>query len=113
MRELAERPWPGNVRELRNVLIRASALCENAVIGTEDIGSGGFGFRGYEDDASASDLTAAFADAKAVAIGRFEHAYLDALMARTRGNLSKASRESGIARNHLRDLLKKRGLYHT
>ena len=113
MRELSARPWPGNVRELRNVLIRASALCENGVIAKEDIGAGGFGFRGFDGDAAPVQLTATFADAKAAAIARFEHAYLEGLMARTRGNLSKASRDSGIARNHLRDLLKKRGLYHT
>jgi hypothetical protein len=32
-------------------------------------------------------------------------------MKRCAGNLSLASREAGIARHHLRDLLKKRGLY--
>jgi len=112
MRELVARPWPGNVRELRNVLVRASALCENGVIEKEDIGSGGFGFRGVDEDIPLQ-LAASFADAKAAAVARFEHTYLEALMARTRGNLSRASRESGIARNHLRDLLKKRGLYHT
>ena len=42
---------------------------------------------------------------------RFEAAYLGALMKRCSGNLSKASREADLARHHLRDLLKKRGLY--
>ena len=32
-------------------------------------------------------------------------------MKRCAGNLSKAAREADIARHHLRDLLKKRGLY--
>jgi hypothetical protein len=32
-------------------------------------------------------------------------------MKRCAGNLSHASREADVARNHLRDLLKKRGLY--
>jgi DNA-binding NtrC family response regulator len=114
MAELVSRPWPGNVRELRNVLMRAAALCDGGVIEKEDIGAGGFGFRDTEDEPGLpSMITGPFSEAKSAAVARFEHMYLKALMARTRGNLSRASRESGIARNHLRDLLRKRGLYHT
>jgi DNA-binding NtrC family response regulator len=108
--ELLQRPWPGNVRELKNVMLRAAALCEAGVIGKSDIGSGGFGFHGLREEGEL-DISGAFSDAKARAIDRFERAYLEALMRRSRGNLSKASRDSGIARNHLRDLLRKRGLY--
>ena len=32
-------------------------------------------------------------------------------MKRCAGNLSRAAREANLARHHLRDLLKKRGLY--
>ena len=52
-----------------------------------------------------------FAEAKGRAIERFESAYLSALLKRCGGNLSKASREGDVARHHLRELLKKRGLY--
>jgi DNA-binding protein Fis len=52
-----------------------------------------------------------FAIAKAVAINEFERSYLRTLMDRCDGNLSFASRESGIARHYLRLLLKKHGLY--
>lgn len=111
LQELVGRPWPGNVRELKNTLMRASALCDNAVITKADVGTGGFGFGASDDPGSVQHLTGSFADAKARVIERFEKAYLEALLFRTRGNLSRASRDSGIARNHLRDLLKKRGLY--
>ena len=47
------------------------------------------------------------------AVDRFESAYLAALMKRSAGNLSLAAREADVARHHLRDLLKKRGLYGT
>ena len=63
-------------------------------------------------NSASTALSAASApSSKARAIDRFERIYLEALMRRSRGNLSKASRDSGIARNHLRDLLRKRGLY--
>ena len=38
LRTLYEYPYPGNVRELENVLERATALCENAVIEPDDLG---------------------------------------------------------------------------
>ncbi|HEY4999287.1 MAG TPA: helix-turn-helix domain-containing protein, partial [Usitatibacter sp.] len=60
---------------------------------------------------AALDLSGPFAAAKERAVDRFESAYLAALMRRCAGNLSLAARESDVARNHLRDLLKKRGLY--
>ena len=38
LRMLYEHNYPGNVRELENVLERATALCENAIIETDDLG---------------------------------------------------------------------------
>jgi DNA-binding protein Fis len=57
------------------------------------------------------DLSGTFAEAKERATERFEAAYLHGLMSRSKGNLSLASRSADLARNHLRELLKKRGLY--
>jgi DNA-binding NtrC family response regulator len=108
---LKGRRWPGNVRELRNVIARAAALCADGVITEGDLAGEGFGFRGSVAERDAMDLAGTFAEAKARAVERFEAAYLDALLRRCGGNLSKASRQADIARNHLRALLKKRGLY--
>lgn len=108
---LAAQPWPGNVRELRNVLSRASALASEDVIRRADVAGEGFGFRGTPEERSPMDIAGTFGDAKDRAIARFESAYLAGLMKRCRGNLSLASREADLARHHLRDLLKKRGLY--
>jgi DNA-binding NtrC family response regulator len=108
---LGSRRWPGNVRELRNVIARAAALCQGDVITEADVAGEGFGFRGSVAEREALDLAGTFAEAKAHAIERFEQAYLAALLRRCGGNLSKASRQADIARNHLRALLKKRGLY--
>jgi DNA-binding NtrC family response regulator len=108
---LQAQPWPGNVRELRNVLARAAALASGGLIRREDVAGEGFGFRGTREERSALNLSGEFTPAKERAIERFESAYLGALMKRCSGNLSLASREAGLARHHLRDLLKKRGLY--
>jgi DNA-binding NtrC family response regulator len=108
---LASQPWPGNVRELKNVLARAAALASDDMIRRADVAGEGFGFRGTPEERSPMDLSGTFGDAKDRAIGRFESAYLSALMKRCKGNLSLASREADLARHHLRDLLKKRGLY--
>jgi DNA-binding NtrC family response regulator len=109
LEELSQRPFPGNVRELRNLVARAAALGENGVIKLEDLSSGGFGYR-----AASSELVDAggvFAVAKQRAVNRFERTYLEALMKRAAGNISRAAREADLARHHLRELLRKHGLY--
>jgi DNA-binding NtrC family response regulator len=111
LKSLQTRKWPGNVRELRNVIARAAALCQDGVISENDLAGEGFGFRGSEAERDPLDLAGTFAEAKSRAVDRFERAYLDALLRRCGGNLSKASRQADLARNHLRALLKKRGLY--
>lgn len=111
MQQLTVHPWPGNVRELRNALERAAALSQGGVIRRADVAGEGFGFRGMRDERNPLDLSGTFKTAKDRAIERFEAAYLSALMRRCNGNLSMASRESDLARHHLRDLLKKRALY--
>jgi DNA-binding NtrC family response regulator len=111
LQSLSVRKWPGNVRELRNVIARAAALCQDGQIMVQDLAGEGFGFRGSQSERDPLDLQGTFAEAKSRAIDRFERAYLDALIRRCGGNLSKASRQADLARNHLRALLKKRGLY--
>jgi DNA-binding NtrC family response regulator len=101
--------WPGNVRELRNVIDRAIALASGAQrfadlairIDPAQRDSG-------DDLAIRSDLP--YADAKALVLHELERRYLADVLARTGGNLSAASRISGIDRKHLRSLARKHGL---
>ena len=51
-----------------------------------------------------------FREAKAHAIAEFERHYLNALLARARGNLSLAARLSGKERSRLCKMIKKHGL---
>ena len=108
---LRAQPWPGNVRELRNVLSRASALAQEGIIRRGDVAGEGFGFRGTRLERDALDVSGTFSESKERSVERFEAAYLAALMKRCGGNMSRAAREADLARHHLRDLLKKRGLY--
>jgi DNA-binding NtrC family response regulator len=55
-----------------------------------------------------SDLP--YADAKAAVLHDFERRYIADLLAREDGNLSAASRASGVDRKHLRTLARKHGL---
>ncbi len=108
---LATQKWPGNVRELRNVLLRAAAFAQDGIVRRADLAGEGAGFRGTPAERGALDLSGTFAVAKERALERFEHAYLSAVLRRSAGNLSKASREADLARHYFRELLKKRGLY--
>ncbi|HEX4449403.1 MAG TPA: sigma 54-interacting transcriptional regulator [Kofleriaceae bacterium] len=105
---LVAHSWPGNIRELRNAIDRAIALAPGAqrfaelVVRVEASPANDIGL------AVRSDLP--YAEAKAAVLHDLERRYLADVLARTRGNLSAASRESGIDRKHLRALARKHGL---
>jgi DNA-binding NtrC family response regulator len=100
--------WLGNVRELRNAIDRAIALSPGARSFAElrvslTPAAGG-------DDPLAVRTDLAYADAKQAVLTAFEARYLRDVLARCEGNISAASRESGIDRKHLRALLRRHGL---
>jgi len=104
---LVSHTWPGNLRELRNVIDRAIALSPGATSFAElrinispQAAEEGLAIR--------SDLP--YAEAKAAVLDTFERRYLRDVLTRCSGNISAASRESGIDRKHLRGLLRKHGL---
>ena len=100
---LCDYSWPGNVRELRNVVERAVALGGEAALPSEGTTAG----RGARSSGR-SELP--FKEAKEQMVVAFERDYLAELLRRCDWNLSKASREAGIARFYLRQLVKKHGL---
>jgi DNA-binding NtrC family response regulator len=108
---LVAHSWPGNVRELRNVIDRAIALAPGVqrfadlAVRVESAQAAEAGL------AVRSDLP--YAEAKAAVLHDLERRYLADVLARTDGNLSAASRESGIDRKHLRALARKHGLVPT
>ncbi|MBA3541578.1 MAG: Fis family transcriptional regulator, partial [Deltaproteobacteria bacterium] len=100
--------WPGNVRELRNVLDRAIALAPGAATFADLVIRIGAAATVGDGLAVRSDLP--YAEAKLAVLHDFERRYVADLLARTDGNLSAASRVSGVDRKHLRALARKHGL---
>jgi transcriptional regulator with PAS, ATPase and Fis domain len=86
--------WPGNVRELRNVLERATIVCENDVIGVQDLSLWPMPLR-IEDT---TDLEV------------IERHAIERVMREVNGNKAKASRQLGISRTQLYMRLRKHGL---
>ena len=123
--QLERHDWPGNVRELRNVVERALSLGSAALA---DLGDPGAArpepagdaeptdvFRAAQSSpslpsASSDMLELPFKEAKAALVESFERDYLTALLARHRGNISRAASEAGIDRNYIHRLVKKYGL---
>jgi DNA-binding NtrC family response regulator len=114
--DLLERhDWPGNVRELRNVVERALSLGDAALHDLSD-GTSRMPTSGDEtptpkrQPSHADVLELPFKEAKAALVESFERDYLEALLARHRGNISRAASEAGIDRNYIHRLVKKYGL---
>ena len=104
MLSLQSHSWPGNVRELRNVMERASRLVDGDVIGAGDLQ---LGQQPGDRLSLAVGDNLPYKEAKARLLAQFERKYLAQLMKEHGGNLSAASREAGLARNHLRNLCRK------
>ncbi|MEZ4401609.1 MAG: sigma 54-interacting transcriptional regulator [Kofleriaceae bacterium] len=115
MGELARHDWPGNVRELRNVVERALSLGTLALgsLADDDAAAAGPAPTAplhLPSGPSADILELPFKEAKAALVEGFERDYLVHLLARHRGNISRAALEAGIDRNYIHRLVKKYGL---
>jgi two-component system, NtrC family, response regulator AtoC len=96
--------WPGNVRELRNVIERATSLCD----GTIDVGQ-------LPDDRMSRPAVAATVEPSGLGEVRVqadarERQAIESALARTGGNQTAAARELGISRRTLASKLDQHGL---
>jgi DNA-binding NtrC family response regulator len=105
---LARLPWPGNVRQLRNVIEHACAVSHGAELDLADFLSS---VAAAAPNIGSIALDKPFKEAKAAVVEEFERVYLKALLERHGGNLSAASRTADLDRKHLRELLRKHGLW--
>ena len=89
---LLQYEWPGNVRELRNVLERASILCEDGLIDTDHLTL----------QSSAKSLRSDTTDLSVV-----ERSTIVKVMSDCRGNKTKAARRLGLSRTQLHGRIRK------
>jgi DNA-binding NtrC family response regulator len=116
--------WPGNVRELRNTLLRAIPFCAGDLIDMQALpealleGASSTPEPSADrahDDARGFPLPAAdlsLKEAKDHLIEAFEKRYLEDLLERCDGNLSKAARDAGVDRKTIGRMLKRHGIKH-
>jgi transcriptional regulator with PAS, ATPase and Fis domain len=86
--------WPGNVRELRNVLERATIICEDGQIRARDLSL-------WPAETSAGDSTD---------LDVLERRAIERVMREVEGNKVKAARQLGITRTQLYWRLQKYGI---
>ncbi|MBL4685797.1 MAG: hypothetical protein JKY37_14475 [Nannocystaceae bacterium] len=106
MARLVGYEWPGNVRELRNVVERSAYLSPDGVI---DLVTTGKRTSGHGDPVE-FDPTLTFREQKERAVELFEEAYLQWLLQRAEGNISRAAREADMDRKYLHKLLRRYGI---
>lgn len=104
--------WPGNVRELNNAIEHAATLCSDEEIQPEHLP--GFVSTPQGRRSSAHDIgsisSTPYSAARTHLLEEFEQRYLSDLLTVTNGNLSEASRRSGIDRSNLRRMLKRHSI---
>ncbi|MEO6774491.1 MAG: sigma 54-interacting transcriptional regulator [Kofleriaceae bacterium] len=117
--QLQRHDWPGNVRELRNVVERALSLGDTGFAELGDTpgprvaplpSAAELGDDLQKRSSNADVLELPFKEAKAQLVEAFERDYLQALLQRHHGNISRAAAEAGIDRNYIHRLVKKYGL---
>ena len=106
--------WPGNVRELENLVSREFILANGPQLTISSVSGQALV---WHDNAAAAEprdtqlsIIGNFKSAKARAVADFERSYIEALLSKSRGNLSLASRLSGKDRSDLGKLLRKHGI---
>lgn len=104
--------WPGNVRELRSAVERAvlmgdpstwfdmhKSVEESSALGPPSV-----------PESVEDPNTPSFRAAKEKAIACWERGYIEALVKKNEGNLSKAARAARMDRNYLRELIRRHGI---
>ena len=109
MRFLELYPWPGNIRELANVLERAYTLAEGRLIRPDDLPEEILKASVDQQDQDPDDEnTGTIHDVQS----RASKAFLEEALQKARGNVSRASRDSGIPRGTFYRLMRRYGVQH-
>jgi DNA-binding NtrC family response regulator len=103
---LNEYDWPGNVRELKNVIERAVSL---APAGTP-LDPHLLGLEQTQQTARGLPAGTSYKEAKERLLLEWERTFIQDLLRRADGNVSKAARTGGLDRVYLHRLMKKHGI---
>jgi DNA-binding NtrC family response regulator len=109
---LRSRPWRGNVRELQNVIEHVAVIAEpGRPIRPEDIPAYDdvSPIAGAEGGVPSAIMSDAYHQAKEKLVAHFEKEYLQRLVVRAGGNMSRAARLANIDRTTLYRLMEKHG----
>jgi transcriptional regulator of acetoin/glycerol metabolism len=107
--------WPGNVRELRNTLLRAIPFCDGPRITLQTIPDALRAGKPREPELQEKHQVSievpgadiAFKQAKERMTHSFERHYLEDLLERADGNLSRAARLAGVDRKTVFRMMKR------
>jgi two-component system NtrC family response regulator len=99
IKAIEKHPWPGNVRELLNAVKRAAIMADGERITCEDLGLPSPVLEGTEGERSDLDLR--------VVRDQADREAIVAALARTNGNIVKASEMLGVSRPTLYDLMRR------
>ena len=101
--------WPGNIRELENAVVRAAALCDEAVR-PEDLPERVRDFGHEPGDGDSKREPSAAGEESLPSLAELEARHVSRVLAHTGGNKQAAARILGIDRTTLQRMLKKQGL---
>jgi DNA-binding NtrC family response regulator len=112
---LASQDWPGNVRELRAAVERAilmqdTELWSEAAQAPASIAVNEQAAPAIDVDYSGDLALGSFRAAKERTVARWERGYIEALVRKSSGNVSRAARDAHMDRNHLRELIRRHGI---
>ena len=102
--ELRAYDWPGNVRELENAVQRAAIMCRDCELLPHHF------FLGAAANAETTrDVPPArsYEEAKQQLLDRFQRQFLQRILERTNGNISRAAEECGLTRVAIQKMLRR------
>ena len=103
LQKLLAYDWPGNVRELLNTVQRAAVFAEGRDILPCHLAIGGSGF-------PSAPTPPSFREARAVALAEFERRYVQDVLRRHDGNVTRAARAAQTERRAFGRLVKRHNL---
>lgn len=113
MEQLSQREWPGNVRELQNIVRRLVVFSQDEEVnekGLEEVLSRAASEPERPGLQYRPDSIVPYALEKHRVVEAFTEDYIDNLMRKTGGNVSRAARAAGLSRQALQKILQRKDI---